>query len=86
MRTESDNYTLIIRVFHKRGFISTDEMLGIVRVPLVTIDGSGEEADSWYDLSMEGTRLKNTSGQVFIAIIACMLRTLIDLQSLRRSI
>lgn len=64
MRTESDSYTLVLRVFHKRSFISSDELLGVVRVPLVTIDAMGEEADSWYDLSIENTRIKNVSGQV----------------------
>lgn len=64
MRMDSDNYILVARVFHKRSFISSDELIGVLRIPLITIDAMGEEADSWYDLSMENTRIKNVSGQV----------------------
>ena len=64
LRTESDSYCLLIRVFHKRSIISSDEPLGVVRIPLVTIDAMGEEADAWYDLSVAHTRIKNATGQV----------------------
>jgi Ca2+-dependent lipid-binding protein len=49
MKTDSDGYTLVARVFHKRSFLSSDELIGVVRIPLASIDAMGSEADSWYN-------------------------------------
>jgi hypothetical protein len=57
--------TLCLQVFHKGSAFSSDQPLGIVEIPLDTIDPSGNPQHGWYSLQMSG-RMQHVSGELHL--------------------
>ena len=64
--------TLVLKVFHKGSTFSADQPMGIIEIPLDTIDPSGAPVKQWYPLAKTGELLNVILYHCNQLIYACL--------------
>ena len=60
--------TLVLKMYHKAGYMMTDEFMGKVSIPLDMVDPSGNPSSGWYPVVGDARSKFQASGEIFLTM------------------